>query len=237
MTAGSSLDKIFVRQGNDHTRIREIRDQAQKLGVPVQYVPEEKLQRLVRDREARHQGIVALMSAVPYQALEPVILKLEEAGKVPLIVMLDGVTDVRNFGAIARTAECMGAHALVVPASGSASLNADAIKTSAGALHHLPVCREHNLVDCILLMQAYHIRSVACTEKASENIFGQDFSQPTCLIFGSEERGISDTLLRRTDALAAIPLQGEVASLNVSVAAGMVLLEASRQRGVVAENL
>ncbi|MEM7654535.1 MAG: 23S rRNA (guanosine(2251)-2'-O)-methyltransferase RlmB [Bacteroidota bacterium] len=230
LASGSSLDKIFIRRGNEHGRIGEVRKLAKEKGIPVQFVPEEKLRRLVKDPEARHQGIVAQVSNIPYQELETVILGLEEQAQVPLFVLLDGVTDVRNFGAIARTAECMGAQAIIVPATGSAPMNGDAVKTSAGALYHLPVCRVDHLVDAILLLQAYGIRSVACTERAAGLVFEEDLTQPTCLLLGSEEKGISDSLLKRCEAQAKVPLQGKVASLNVSVAAGMVLLEAMRQR-------
>lgn len=145
--------------------------------------------------------------------------------------MVDGVTDVRNFGAIARTAECMGAHGIIVPRQGSAPVNGDAIKTSAGALEYLPICREKNLVDSLMMLQAYEIQTVASTEKAADTLYQMDLLKPTCIVMGAEDKGISSQLLKRVDLLAQIPMQGKIESLNVSVAAGMMLAEASRQRG------
>lgn len=230
MEADQSLEKIMIRHGNNHGKIRDIKTMAKVRKIPVQQVPEEKLRRLCRDEN--HQGVIAQYSAVPYQSLESVILSVQEKGETPLFVLLDGVTDVRNFGAIARSAECMGAHALIVPASGSAPLNADALKTSAGALNHIPVCREGHLVDSLLLLQAYDIRTVGCTEKTSTLIFGEDLTGPLCLVMGDEERGISSSLLKRVDALVALPMLGKIGSLNVSVAAGMALIEVVRQRRI-----
>ncbi|MCL4136772.1 UNVERIFIED_CONTAM: hypothetical protein GTU68_057615 [Idotea baltica] len=191
-------------------------------------VPEVRLEKLAPN--ANHQGVIGILSAITYQPLEEVILSVIGKGEIPFFMALDGVTDVRNFGAIARTAECMGAHALIIPAHGSAAVNADAVKTSAGALHHLPVCREAHLVDSLMLLQAYDIKSVACTEKASDTIHQVDLKTPSCLIMGSEEKGISSSILKRADHLVRIPMYGKVGSLNVSVAAGMIMAEAVRQR-------
>lgn len=229
LEAGQGVDKIFVRKGSSHGRLRELQQLARKNGVPVQMVPDAKIQRLAG--EAQTQGVVAIMAAIEYQELEPILLRLQEEGTPPLLIMLDGVTDVRNFGAIARTAECMGAHAVIIPIQGSAAANADAIKTSAGALHHLPVCREKLLLDSLLMLRSYDIKTVACTEKAGESIYDQELTEGLCLIMGSEEKGISNPILKRADVLAKIPLQGQVESLNVSVAAGMVMSEVARQRG------
>lgn len=230
--ADQSLEKIYIRHGHNHPKIRDIQAMARVRKIPVQQVPEEKLRRL--SREERHQGIVAQYAAVAYQSLETIILEVEKRSEIPLFVLLDGVTDVRNFGAIARTAECMGVHALIVPASGSAPLNADALKTSAGALNHLPVCREGHLVDSLLMLQAYGIRTVGCTEKTAHSIFEEDLTGPLCLVMGSENKGISSSLLKRVDALVALPMQGNISSLNVSVAAGMAMIEVIRQRNHVA---
>jgi 23S rRNA (guanosine2251-2'-O)-methyltransferase len=153
-----------------------------------------------------------------------------EQGKVPLLLMLDRITDVRNFGAIARTAECAGAQALVVPAKGGAEINSDAMKTSSGALNFLPVCREASLLDTVQYLQESGIQVVACTEKTEQSIYQIDFSIPTALVMGSEEDGISNELLRKCDQLARIPLAGQIGSLNVSVATGVALYEAIRQR-------
>lgn len=230
LEAGTSIEKIFIRQGKEHERIKDIRRLAKDIGVPTQEVPDEKLDRLTR--QGNHQGVVAEVTPVAYQDLETVILDLQEQEDIiPLLILLDGVTDVRNFGAIARTAECMGAHAIVVPARGSASLNGDAIRTSAGALNHLPVCRVDHTVDAVMLLQAYGIPTMACTEKVGEPLFTLDLSGPLCLALGAEDKGISRQLLRRVDLLGTIPMTGKVESLNVSVAAGMALMEILRQRG------
>lgn len=229
LRAGRTLDKIFLHRDESGERTRELREVAQTSGVPVQSVPGEKLERLSRGNN--HQGVIAQLAAVPFQPLEGTLLALQEIGEVPLLVMLDGVTDVRNFGAIARSAECLGAHALIIPHQGSAAVNADAVKVSAGALHHLALCREANLVDAVLMMQAYGVQVIGSTEKAGQSLYETDLTGPVCLVLGSEEKGISNTLLKRVDTLTAIPLKGEVNSLNVSVAAGIVLAEAGRQRG------
>ncbi|MEL6592985.1 MAG: 23S rRNA (guanosine(2251)-2'-O)-methyltransferase RlmB [Bacteroidota bacterium] len=230
LEAGQSIEKIFVRKDSTHGRLQELRRLASQAGVQVQYVPDAKIKRLAG--EGNHQGVVAMMSAITYADLEPIVLDLQEKEVVPLFVMLDGVTDVRNFGAIVRTAECMGAHAVIVSAHGSAAANADAVKVSAGALHHLPICRVHNLVDSLMLLSAYGIASLGCTEKAGETIFEQNLSGPLCIVMGSEDNGISKSMLKRIDTLAKIPMTGNVSSLNVSVAAGMAIAEAVRQRSV-----
>lgn len=226
LEAGKTIDKILLKKGSKAGRII---DMAKARDIPIQEVPEASLNRF--SRGSNHQGAIAFVAAITYQKLEDIILKLEASKEKALFVMLDGVTDVRNFGAIARSAECMGAHAIVVPTRGAAAGNADAVKTSAGALNHIPVCREVNLVDAVLLMQSYGVAVVSCTEKASQNIFEEDFTGPTCIILGSEDKGISSTLIKRSDKQVKIPLVGKVSSLNVSVAAGMALSEALRQRG------
>ena len=224
LSAGKSVEKIWLKQGLESDRVASIRDGAKDKDIPIQFVPEVRLQRFVPN--GNHQGVVAMLSVVTYQQLEDIILRLQEAGETPLFVMLDGVKDVRNFGAIVRTAECMGAHAIIVPSQGSAAANADAVKVSAGALNYMPVCREGNLMDSILLLQSYEIKTYGCTEKASDNLFAGKFKEPCCLVFGSEEKGMSNQIIKRVDHLIGIPLQGSIASLNVSVAVGMVLSEA-----------
>ncbi|MCI4666762.1 MAG: 23S rRNA (guanosine(2251)-2'-O)-methyltransferase RlmB [Bacteroidia bacterium] len=228
MQAGQPVDKLLIRKGMQPDRASRIRTLAKESNAQVQVVPDEKLQRLVGD--VNHQGVVAMLSLVDYHELETLIQDIKTFDKVPLLLMLDGITDVRNFGAIARTAECMGAQGIIIPLEGAAPISPVAIKTSAGALSYLPICREKNLVDSLLMLNSYGIQSVASTEKANDSFFELDLSQPTCIIMGSEDKGISSSLLKRVDKLAKIPLAGRVQSLNVSVAAGMVLSEAVRQR-------
>lgn len=226
--AEKSIEKILVKTGTLHERVKELVAYARSRNIPVQYVPDEKLTALCRDD--KHQGVMAQIAQVEYQSVEQVLTDVMDRGETPLFVMLDGVTDVRNFGAIARVAECMGAHAVIVPAKGTAAANGEAMKASAGALHHLPVCRENNLVDVVLLLQSYGIQTVASTEKAHDSLYEIDFTQPICIVLGSEDKGINNALLRRLDRMAKIPMRGQVSSLNVSVAAGIMLAEACRQR-------
>lgn len=226
--AGGQVEKILIRQDMAPDKIGEWRRLAKEIDVPLQMVPEIKLNKVTKN--ANHQGIVAMVSARPYHDLEETILRVQADNKTALFLMLDSVTDVRNFGAIARSAECLGAHALIVPARGSASLNADAVKVSAGALNHIPVCRVNDLVDATLILQAYDIQTIGLTEKSNDSIWETDFSAATCLVLGSEEKGISTRLLKRITSIIKIPLQGNVDSLNVSVAAGITLAEVKRQR-------
>ena len=200
---------------------------AKELEIPFQFVPIDKLNQITR---LNHQGVIAFISEISYQKLESIIPFSYEQGKVPLILVLDRITDVRNLGAIARTAECAGVDAILLPEKGSAQLNAVAIKTSAGALYKLPACRSHNLKESILLMKNSGLTIFSATEKASIDYTEADFTKPTALIVGSEEDGVSEEYLKLTDERVRIPLYGEIESLNVSVAAGVILYEILRQR-------
>jgi 23S rRNA (guanosine2251-2'-O)-methyltransferase len=195
--------------------------------ITFQYVPVEKLNRLTTKN---HQGVAGYISSITYHKIQDIVPTIFEEGKVPLILILDRITDVRNFGAIARTAECSGVQAIVIPAHGAAQINADAMKTSAGALNKVPVCREENLKTVIHFLKECGLQIVSCTEKASDYYFQMDFTVPTAIIMGSEENGISNEYLQKSDAKAKIPLMGEIGSLNVSVATGIILYEAVSQR-------
>ncbi|MFD1819079.1 23S rRNA (guanosine2251-2'-O)-methyltransferase [Pseudarcicella hirudinis] len=227
LRAGKEIEKILVQRELGSIEILEF---ARMRGVPVQKVPSEKLDRITRKN---HQGVIAFVSAINYVKLENVVADVYEQGKTPFILILDRVTDVRNFGAIARTAECAGVQAIVVPTRGAAQINADAMKTSSGALNFLPVCRENSLSETVKYLQDSGIQVVACSEKVEKTIYDVDFTIPTAIIMGSEEDGISDDLMRRADQLANIPMAGRVGSLNVSVANGVILYEAIRQRSLV----
>ncbi len=227
--AGRPVEKLLIRQDMAPERMGEWRRLAKEIDIPMQMVPEIKLRKL--SNNGNHQGVVAMLSAAAYHDLETTLLRLQEEGKTPMLVMLDGVTDVRNFGAIARSAECLGAQAVILPSTGAATLSSDAVRASAGALHHLPVVRVQDLVDAVLIMQAYGIRTVGLSEKGQATLWEVDLKVPTCLAMGSEEKGLSPRLLRRVEELVNIPLKGQVGSLNVSVAAGIALAEAARQRG------
>ncbi|RDV15091.1 23S rRNA (guanosine(2251)-2'-O)-methyltransferase RlmB [Pontibacter diazotrophicus] len=229
LSAGKELEKIFLQRGAKNPTTDEIVQLAKRLEVPVVTVPLEKLNKLTRKN---HQGAVALISPISYVPLAETVTSLFEQGKSPLLLILDRVTDVRNFGSIARNAECMGVNAIVIPSRGGAQINADAVKTSAGALHLVPVCREPNLKDTIDYLKNSGFQIVACTEKTEQNLSDMtlDMVGPTAIIMGSEEDGISPEYLKRADARVRIPLLGQIGSLNVSVATGIILYEAMRQR-------
>lgn len=226
LRAGREINKIMIQRELASVELAEF---ARLRGVPLQKVPRQKLDQITAKN---HQGVIAFVSAIFYAKLENIVAEVFESGQTPLLLLLDRVTDVRNFGAIARTAECAGVHALVIPARGAAQINADAMKTSSGALNFLPVCREQSLPEAIRFLQESGIRVVACTEKAQDSLYDLDLGGPLALIMGSEEDGIAEEILERADALAAIPMTGRVASLNVSVATGVLIFEVLRQRGM-----
>jgi 23S rRNA (guanosine2251-2'-O)-methyltransferase len=225
--SGQEIESLYIQRGLKGEIFHELKQLMQEYQLSAQQVPVEKLNRLT---PKNHQGVVAFISPITYQKIEDIIPAIYEKGETPLIVMLDGVTDVRNMGAIARTAACAGVHALVVPAKGSAQINPDTIKTSAGALYTLPVCRVENLHKTGKFLQESGLQLVACTEKTEDNLYQADYTAPTVIIMGSEEDGISNDLIRLADHLARIPMFGEIESLNVSVSAGVIIYEAIRQR-------
>lgn len=226
--ARKELEKVFVQAGVRSPEIAEISNACRAMGVPVQYVPVEKMNRLTRKN---HQGVVAFICPIEYQLLENVVQMVFEDGRDPFVLMLDRVTDVRNFGAIARTAYAAGVDAIVIPAKGSALINGDAMKTSAGALSAINVCRVDNMKDAIDFLKASGIRVVGFTEKATESLWQSDLTGPLCVMMGSEEDGISPAYMKRLDAHLMIPMPGDIDSLNVSVATGIVCFEVVRQRG------
>jgi len=228
LEAGRSIEKIYVRQGKEHARIQDIRRIARDKLIPLQSIPDMKLDRMARG--GNHQGVVAQIAPVAYVGLEETLIALQEVTETPLLLLLDGVTDVRNFGAIARTAEGMGVHAMILPIHGSAALNMDAVRTSAGALHHIPLCRIDHPADAVMMLDAYGIRTVGITEKTEDELFSVDLTGPICLVMGAEDKGISKQVMKRASALGRIPMKGKITSYNVSVAAGMALMEAHRQR-------
>ncbi len=201
--------------------------QCRQRRIPCQTVPAEKLNRV---SQKVHQGVIAFIGLIQYQEIGHLLPFIFEEGKIPFFLVLDRITDVRNFGAIARSAECAGVQAIIVPDKGAAQINEDAIKTSAGALHHIPVCREKDLIKALDFLSQSGLTLVACTEKGDESLFKTDFSGPVAIIMGSEEDGISDAILRKADHLAFIPQAGKIGSLNVSVATGIALFEAMKQR-------
>jgi len=225
--AGKDVDKILMRNDLQNDLSRELFRVVKGTIIPIQRVPQEKLDRLTRKN---HQGVIAFISAVTYRKLEDVVPSLYEEGKNPLIVLLDGVTDVRNFGAIARTCECAGVNAIVIPTHNSVSVNADAVKTSAGALLTLPVCKESSITESIRFLKNCGYKVIAATEKANNSYLTVDYSEPVALVLGGEDRGISMDNLRICDEIVNIPVTGNIASLNVSAATAVLLYEVVRQR-------
>ena len=225
--ADKEVDKILVKRDLQGDLSKELFEGLRGREIPVQRVPAERLDRLTRKN---HQGVIAFMSAVTFQSLEDIIPFVYEQGKDPFIVLLDGVTDVRNFGASARTCECAAVDAVIIPARGSVSVNADAMKTSAGALHTLPVCREQNLRATLQYLKDSGFRIVAATEKGDYDYTKADYTGPMCIIMGAEDTGVSYENLALCDEWVKIPMLGTIESLNVSVAAGILIYEAVKQR-------
>jgi len=227
--SGKEIESLFVQRGLSGPLFAEFKALVKEQNVAFQQVPIEKLNRITRKN---HQGIIAVISPIVYQDIEDLLPAIYEKGETPLLLMLDGVTDVRNMGAIARTAECAGVHAIIVPRKGSAEVNPDSIKTSAGALYKIPVCRQDSLTRVAKFLIDSGVQLVVSTEKTKESIYDVDYTTPSCVILGAEDVGVSDDLIRISDKLAKIPMFGEIESLNVSVSAAVVIYEAVRQRNL-----
>ena len=227
LSSGKDIDKIMVQKGLQSENVMEILDTAKKLRFPVQRVPVEKLNRITRKN---HQGVICFISPINFSSIDQVITDVFATGQDPLILILDRVSDVRNFGAIVRTAECAGVHAILVPEKGSAALNADAMKTSAGALNHIPICRSRSLLSGLAFLRNSGMRIIGLTEKTEESLYSKALTGPLGILMGSEDDGITPEFFRVCDELASIPLKGKIDSLNVSVSAGVALYEVIRQR-------
>ncbi len=225
--AGKEIDKLLIKKDLQGDLSRELFNILKGRHIPVQRVPVEKLNRITRKN---HQGVIAYTTQITYQHIEDLVPTLFEEGKNPFFVLLDGVTDVRNFGAIARTAECAGVDAIIIPSKNSVSVNADAIKTSAGALHTIPVCREDNLTKSIKYLKNCGIHIAGATEKGNRSYTKGTYDGPVCLIMGAEDRGIPQEHLALCDEWVKIPILGHIGSLNVSVAAGVLIYEIVKQR-------
>lgn len=226
--AGKEIDKVLIKKDIQSDLSKELLAALKDTFIPVQRVPVERINRITKKN---HQGVIAFISPITYQRTEDIVPFLFEQGNNPLLIMLDGLTDVRNFGAIARTCECAGVDAIIIPNKNSVSVNADAIKTSAGALHTLPVCREANLRNTIKFLKDSGFKIIAATEKGDYDYTKADYEGPTCIIMGAEDTGVSYDNLALCDEWVKIPMLGTIESLNVSVAAGVLIYEAIKQRG------
>ena len=225
--AGKEIEKILIKKDIKSELSRELFAAVKDTLIPVQRVPVERINRITKKN---HQGVIAFISPITYERTENLVPFLFEQGKNPMMIMLDGVTDVRNFGAIARTCECAGVDAIIIPSKNSVSVNADAIKTSAGALHTLPVCRENNLTETIRFLKDSGFKIIAATEKGDYDYTKANYKDPVCIIMGAEDTGVPYEHLALCDEWVKIPLFGNIESLNVSVAAGILIYESVKQR-------
>ncbi len=225
--SGTSIDKIFLQERTRGDFEKEIRQLAKKHNIPIRVLPKERMKRITGKN---HQGVIAYLALIPYYQIEDVVPTLFEKPKPPLLLLLDGVTDVRNFGAIARSAECTGVDAIIIPQKGTAQINADALKTAAGALTKIPICRQKSLVNTVEYLKMSGIQVLASALQASSPIQELDFTLPTTIILGSEDKGVHPSILKLSDQKFLIPQMGTGNSFNVSVAAGITLYETMRQR-------
>ena len=227
INAKETIDKVFLQKGLKGELFTELESLLNRSSINKSYVPVEKLNRLTR---SNHQGVVAQISPIEFHDMEQLILNVMESGKTPLFLLLDQLSDVRNFGAIIRTAECTGVNGIIIQKKGGAPINGDTIKTSAGAVFKVPICKVDHIKDAVFYMQASGIKVIAATEKTNDTLYDVSFVEPCAIIMGSEGRGINPSTLKVVDAKAKLPLLGEIESLNVSVACGAFLYEAVRQR-------
>jgi 23S rRNA (guanosine2251-2'-O)-methyltransferase len=225
--SGREIEKIYVQSGLTNDLIKEMITAAKERKVPYTFTPQQKLNHL---SSKNHQGVICVLAAISYSSVDDLVHGVFAGGRDPFFLILDRITDVRNFGAIARTAECGGLDGIIIPDKGNAPISADAVKTSSGALNHLPVARTEELKNTLRQLRDSGIRIIACTEKATKSIFDENLTGPLALVLGSEEDGITPDLLRMADAQVMIPMKGKVGSLNVSVSAGVAIYEAIRQR-------
>lgn len=222
------IEKVFIQKGLSGSLFQELNRHIKEANYNISYVPVEKLNKL--SKNGNHQGVVANISPISFVSLEKLVEESQKSSTTPLYILLDGITDVRNFGAIIRTAECCGATGIIIQEKGSAPINADTVKTSAGAVFKIPICKVNHIKDAVFHLQTYDIKLVAATEKTDDVIYDIDLKQPIAIIMGDEAKGISNSILKSVDYRAKLPMLGSIASLNVSVACGAFLYEAVRQR-------
>ncbi len=225
--SGTIIDKVFIQKDSQGELMRELLKVMKQYNINFSQVPVEKLNRL---GDRNHQGAIATISPIAFHDLDELITSLLDEGKTPLFVVLDGISDARNFGAIIRTAECTGVNGIIIPKQGSAPVNGDTVKTSAGAVFNVPICKVDHVKDAIFHLQSSGIKTVAATEKTNTNLYGIDFKEPIAIVMGSEDKGVNPSVLKVVDEKAKLPMFGTISSLNVSVACGAFLYEAVRQR-------
>ncbi|GAB5565722.1 MAG: 23S rRNA (guanosine(2251)-2'-O)-methyltransferase RlmB [Winogradskyella sp.] len=228
ITSGKTIDKVFVQKGLRSELFQELEHLMRSEGINSSYVPIEKLNRL--SKGGNHQGAVANISPIAFHNIDDLVLNVTESGKTPLFLLLDQLSDVRNFGAIVRTAECTGVSGIIIQKKGGAPINGDTIKTSAGAIFKIPICKVDHIKDAVFYMQSSGIKVVAATEKADDYIYDISLIEPCAIVMGSEGKGINPSVLKVVDNKAKLPILGNIASLNVSVACGAFLYETVRQR-------
>ncbi|MDD2986814.1 23S rRNA (guanosine(2251)-2'-O)-methyltransferase RlmB [Flavobacterium sp.] len=225
--AGKELDKVFLHKDAQGDLMRDLLKILKQHKVNFTYVPIEKLNRLT---DKNHQGAVATIAPVSFYDLENLISSVSESGKTPLFLILDQISDARNFGAIIRTAECTGVNGIIIGKQGAAPVNGDTVKTSAGAVFNVPICKVEHIKDAIFYLQGSGIKTIAATEKTETSLYDLSLTEPLAIIMGSEDRGVNPSVLKIVDEKAKLPMFGTIASLNVSVACGAFLYEVLRQR-------
>lgn len=227
INSGKTIDKVFIQKSYAGSGLKELEKLLRDKAINISYAPIQKLNRLT---SKNHQGAIAFISPIEFHNLEDLVINITESGQTPLFLLLDQLTDARNFGAIIRTAECTGVHGIIIQAKGGAPVNGDTIKTSAGAIFNVPICKVNHIKDAMFYLQGSGINLIAATEKTETVIYDIDFTLPCAIIMGAEGKGVSESVLKLVDAKAKLPMYGEIASLNVSVACGAFLYEVVRQR-------
>jgi 23S rRNA (guanosine2251-2'-O)-methyltransferase len=227
INSDESIDKVFIQRGLKSELSNELESALRRNQINMSYVPIEKLNRLTKNN---HQGVVANISPITFYELENLVEKVMETKKLPLFLLLDQLSDVRNFGAIIRTAECTGVDGIIIQKKGAAPVTEDTVKTSAGAAFKVPIAKVDHIKDAVFYLQASGVQVISATEKTENTVYDVSFNQPCAIVMGSEDRGISPSILKASDHMAKLPLLGEIESLNVSVACAVFLYEAVRQR-------
>ncbi|MDT8401750.1 MAG: 23S rRNA (guanosine(2251)-2'-O)-methyltransferase RlmB [Bacteroidales bacterium] len=225
--SGKTIDRLLIKKGLKGSLYFQLMQEVRNHSIPFQFVPVEKLDRISRKN---HQGIIAWLSEIEYNDIASLLPGIYETGRDPFLLVLNNITDVRNFGAIARTAECFGVDCIIIPEKGAARINAEAVKTSAGALNKIPVARVKSLVKTLEFLKDSGLKIISTSEKGNKDIRSVDLKGPVALVMGSEDRGVSPEITGMSDVNISIPLQGSIESLNVSVAAGILLYEIAGSR-------